>query len=117
MATLNIVSIDNTQLPTPTTYSVEYNDADSPDTGRSEDGMLHRVRVRQGLAKIKLEWRQIDTEKADLILNAIEPDSFEVTYYFGTQKTATMYVGNRTCELTRVYDKAKWNISFNLVEF
>lgn len=118
MATLNIISIDGVQLPTPTTYSVEYNDVDASDTGRSEDGMLHRSRVRQGLAKIKLEWRQINTDKAQIILNAIVPDSVSVTYYFGTQKTATMYAGNRSCELVRVnYEQAKWNISFNLVEF
>lgn len=117
MATLNIVSINGVQLPTPSTYTVEYNDVDAPDTGRSEDGMLHRVRVRQGVAKIKLEWRQIDMDKADLILNAITPDSFSVVYYFGTQKTATMYVGDRSCELTRVYDTPKWNISCNLIEF
>lgn len=115
---LNIVSVNGVQLPTPTTYSVNYQDVDSPDTGRTEDGRLHRVRVREGLAKIKLEWRQINTDKADLILNALTPASFSVTYYFGVQKTATMYVSDRACELVRVsYDQAKWNISFSLVEF
>lgn len=118
MSVLNIVSIDNVQLPTPTTYTVEYNDVDSPDTGRSEDGKLHRKRVRQGLAKIKLTWRQITTDKVDIILNAIVPDSFSVTYYFGIQKTATMYAGDKSCELVRInYDEAKWNIELNLVEF
>ena len=118
MAVLNIVSINGVQLPTPTTYSVEYNDIDSPDTGRSEDGTLHRHRVRQEVAKLKLEWRQIDTDKADIILNALVPDSFSVVYYFGVQKTATMYAGNKSCELVRVnYEHAKWNISVDLIEF
>ena len=115
---LNIVSINGVQLPTPTTYSVDYSDVDSPDTGRSEDGMLHRSRVRSGLAKVKLEWRQLNTDKADLILNAITPDSFTVVYYFGVQKTATMYAGDKSCELVRIsYEQAKWNIKVNLIEF
>lgn len=118
MPELNILSINGVQLPAPMSYSVEYNDLDSEDTGRSEDGMLHRVRIRSGVAKIQVSWQQLTTEKATLILNAITPDSFTVTYFFGVQKTATMYAGNQTCELIRVnHGQAKWNIGFNLIEF
>lgn len=118
MAVPNVLSIDGVELPAPMTYSVEYSDFDSPDSGRSEDGLLHRVRIRSNVAKIQVSWRQLTTEKADLILNAITPDSFSVTYYFGIQKTATMYVGNRKCELIRINcGQAKWNISFDLIEF
>jgi len=114
----DVLTIGGVVLPPPMTYSVEYNDLDSPDTGRTEDGMLHRVRVRHDVAKIKVGWEQLTTEKADLILNAIAPDSFTVVYYFGTAKTATMYAGNRSCELRRInYNKASWNISFDLIEF
>lgn len=118
MAQPNIISIDGVELPAPMTYSVEYNDLDSDDTGRSEDGMLHRVRVRSRVAKIKASWKQLDQEKADLILTAIAPDEFEVVYYFGTQKTATMYAGSQSCECVRVNNgQAKWNVSFDLIEF
>jgi len=118
MPELNILTIDGVQLPAPMSYSVELSDLDSDDSGRSEDGMLHRTRIRHAVAKIKIAWNQLDTEKATLILNAIAPDSVSVVYYFGTQKTATMYAGNQTCELIRVnYGKALWNISFDLVEF
>ena len=118
MAVLNILSIDGVQLPTPTTYSVSYQDLDSSNTKRSEDGMLHRKRVRESMAKIKVSWNNLDTDKADLILNAVSPASFSVIYYFGVQKTATMYVSDRSCELVRVnYDQAKWNLEFSLVEY
>ena len=118
MAQPNIISIDGVELPAPMTYSVEYNDLDSDDTGRSEDGMLHRVRVRGRVAKIKASWKQMSQENADLLLGAIAPDSFSVTYYFGTQKTATMYAGAQSCELIRVNNgEAKWNIGFDLIEF
>lgn len=118
MAQPNIISIDGVELPAPMTYSVEYNDLDSDDSGRSEDGKLHRVRVRSKVAKIKVSWRQVDQEKADLILTSIAPESFEVVYYFGTQQTATMYAGSPSCELIRVNNgQAKWNIGFDLIEF
>lgn len=114
----DVLTIDGVALPPPMTYSVEYNDLDSPDTGRTEDGMLHRVRVRHDVAKIKVAWKQLNTADADLILNAIAPSSFTVIYYFGTPITATMYAGNRSCELIRINNnKAKWNISFDLIEF
>lgn len=114
----NILTIGGVVLPAPMTYSVEYSDLDSPNTGRSEDGLLHRVRVRSEIAKIKVGWKQLTTEKANIILNAIASESLSVTYYFGTQKTATMYAGNKSCELIRVnYGQGKWNISFDLIEF
>lgn len=118
MAEPNVLTIDGVVLPAPMTYSVEYSDLDSPDTGRTEDGLLHRDRIRSNVAKIKVAWKQLTTEKADIILNAINPDSFTVVYYFGTQKTATMYAGNKSCELIRINQgQGKWNISFDLIEF
>lgn len=118
MAELNILSIGGVQLPAPMTYEVEYNDLDSEDTGRSEDGMLHRVRVRQGVAKIKVAWEQLTQANVDLILNAIEPASFTVVYYFGTQKIATMYAGNQSLKCLRINQgQAKWNLAFDLIEF
>ena len=114
----DVLTIDGVVLPAPMAYSVEYNDLDSSDTGRSEDGMLHRKRIREGVAKIKVSWKQLTFDKADLILNAVTPDSFEVKYYFGTILTATMYAGNRSCELIRINNgQSKWNISFDLIEF
>lgn len=118
MAEPNILTIDDVELPAPMTYAVEYNDLDSDDSGRSEDGMLHRVRVREGVVKIKVSWKQIDQEKLNLILAAVAPDEFEVTYYFGTQQTATMYAGSKSIECRRVNQgQAKWDISFDLIEF
>ena len=114
----NVLTIGGVVLPPPMKYTVEYNDLDSSDTGRTEDGLLHRTRIRHDVAKIKVSWEQLTTDKADLILTAIAPDSFTVVYYFGTQKTATMYAGNRSCELRRINcNQAKWNISFDLIEF
>ena len=53
-----------------------------------------------------------------MILAAVSSDSFTVTYFFGTQKTATMYAGDKSCQLLRVNNNdARWNIGFDLIEF
>ena len=114
----NIISINGIPLPAPMTYSVDYQDLDSSDTGRSEDGTLHRKRVRGGVVKIKATWELLDTTQAEMILAAVSPESFTVTYFFGTQRTATMYAGDRSCQLLRVNNnQAKWNIGFDLIQF
>jgi len=114
----DILKVNNTLLPPPMAYSVEYNDLDSNDTGRSENGMLHRVRVRSGIAKIKVGWEQLTTDQVNTILTAVEPASLTVIYYFGSAKTATMYAGDKSLQLLRVNNnKAKWNLSFDLIEF
>ena len=49
---MDILVIDGVALPTPNEYKVQLNDLDSSDTGRTEDGVMMRNRVREGIAKI-----------------------------------------------------------------
>lgn len=114
----DVLTINGVALPPPMSYSVEYNDLDSDETGRSEDGRLHRKRVRSSVVKIKVAWEQLTQAQADFILMAIEPSSFTVNYYFGTQKTATMYAGDKSCQCLRINgNQAKWTIGFDLIEY
>lgn len=49
-----LLKINGTELPAPTTYSVQYSDIDSSDTGRAENGVMLRNRIRAGVAKISV---------------------------------------------------------------
>ena len=49
---MEILNIDGTALPAPSAYKVQLSDLDSSGTGRTEDGVLVRERVRGGVAKI-----------------------------------------------------------------
>ena len=62
---------------------MQLNDLDSSDTGRTEDGVMMRNRVREGIAKISASWAAVSTADCAKILNAVKPDSFEVAYFFG----------------------------------
>lgn len=112
-----IINIGGVDLPTPTSYKVEYNDIDSASAGRSEDGIMHRDRVRNKMAKISVGWDRLLTDEVTKVLTAITPDEFTVKYFFGTTKEATMYAGTPSCELVVDWGKvAKWKVSFNLIE-
>ena len=47
---MEILNIDGTALPAPSAYKVQLSDLDSSGTGRTEDGILVRERVRGGVA-------------------------------------------------------------------
>ena len=53
---MDILVIDGVALPTPNEYKVQLSDLDSSGTGRTEDGILVRERVRGGVAKISVSW-------------------------------------------------------------
>ena len=115
---MDILKIDGTALPTPHEYQVTLSDLDSEGTGRTEDGVLVRERVRGGVAKISVRWYALSTEECAVVLNATAPDSFSVEYFFGSTCTATMYAGDRSVTLRAVREgQAVWEVSVNLVEY
>ena len=115
---MDILTIDGTPLPAPHEYGVALSDLDSAGTGRTEDGLLIRERVRGGVAKITASWSALTTEQCALILTAAAPDRFEVRYFFGETRTAAMYAGERTAALTAAREgQAVWDVTLHLIEF
>ena len=51
---MEILNIDGTALPAPSAYKVQLSDLDSNGTGRTEDGVLVRERVRGGVRTAKM---------------------------------------------------------------
>lgn len=115
---MEILKIGGVALPAPHSYKVSLSDLDSADTGRTEDGVLVRARVRGGVAKISAAWRALSTEQCAAILNATAADRFTVAYFFGETRTAEMYAGTRTADLVAARDgQAVWEVELDLVEF
>ena len=107
---MKILNIDGTALPAPSAYKVQLSDLDSSGTGRTEDGVLVRERVRGGVA--------LSTADCAKVLNATAPDSMTVRYFFGGVRTAKMYAGDRTADLKAARDgQAVWEVVVNLIEF
>ena len=115
---MDILTIGGVTLPAPNEYKVQLNDLDSSDTGRTEDGVMMRNRVREGIAKISASWAAVSTADCARILHAVKPDSMQVQYFFGEMRTARMYAGDRTADLKAARDgRAVWAASVHLIEF
>ncbi len=115
---MDILTIDGVALPAPNEYKVQLSDLDSSDTGRTEDGVMMRNRVRAGIAKISASWAALSTADCAKILNATAPESFAVSYFFGEMRTARMYAGDRTANLKAAREgQAVWDVEVNLIEF
>lgn len=65
---MEILTIDGTALPAPGAYKVQLSDLDSSGTGRTEDGVLVRERVRGGVAKISVSWEALTTAQCAAVL-------------------------------------------------
>lgn len=96
------------------------NDIDSPNTGRSIDGLMHRGRVA---TKIRLDvtCRLLKADELMLILNTILPEYVTVTYddpMYGTV-TKTMYSNNNPAvyQLNKSDGREYWSgVTFPLIE-
>lgn len=96
-------------------------DIDSPNAGRTMDGLMHRGRVT---TKIRLDvtCRPLTTQEASIVLKAIYPQYVTVRYtdpMQGSVVTKTMYANNNPASflLKRKNQPELWDgITFPLVE-
>ena len=118
-----MITIGTTDLPAPVEYSVTRQDLDSENTGRSETGVLQRVRVRAGIYTVKPTWRVTKTQ-LKIITDAIAAASFSATFFDPTTSsspTKTMYAGNRESKLIKFKtgdeSNSLWELSVELIEY
>lgn len=99
-----------------TKYTVKLSDIDGSNSGRSESGKMNRERIRSDIAAIELEWKMLNSVELGIITTAIAGESFTVDYFYGSWKSAEMYAGDRSVDLTYIDGEAFWTIGFSLVE-
>ena len=113
-----IQKVDNyTNIPCPSKYDWKLSDVSDSDAGRTEDGLMHKMRIAQKV-HIELEWQNLDDVNAAIILNAFQPQYISVKYYdykVNGFLTKTFYVGDRSVtSYNRVMGIG--TISFNIIE-
>lgn len=92
------LTINTTELPTPSAFEVTIQDFDSSESNRNSQGQLFRDRICVKY-KLSVTWRVLDAEQMSMILNAISPIFFNVTFFdpkLNDYRTTTMYTGDRT---------------------
>ena len=108
-------------MPCPSKFELNYMDVSAADSGRVESGLMYKNRVAQKV-KINLEWVAVSDTDAHTILNAFDPEYFQVTYYdpkVGANTTKTFYRGDANAPYYWWVDGAGFsfqNISLNIIE-
>ena len=112
-----IQSVGGTVVPCPSKYTYNLQDVSAADAGRTEDGLMHKMRIAQKV-KLEMEWQNASDSDANTILTAFQPEYIYINYYdyksmgFATKR---FYVGDRKVES---YNRAQGigTIAFNVIE-
>ena len=111
-------SVGGVAVPCPSTYEYKLSDVSAADAGRTEDGLMHKMRIGQKV-HLQLAWNGITTANASTILNAFNNEYISVKYLDPMQNsyvTKTFYVGDRSVPAYSVRLGLWQNISFNVIE-
>ena len=115
-----LLIVDGTAIPQPYVYSWSLKDISAPDSGRTEDTIMHKDRIGQK-RELKLSWRTKDTAEAAFILQAFDPEYISVRYFDvkdNAYETRTFYVGDRDAPV-KVWMVGRHiieTISFDIIE-
>lgn len=113
--------INGATMPCPSKFEYSLQDVSAADSGRTEDALMWKNRIAQKV-KIGLEWLAVSDADAATILNAVDPEYFNVTYHdpkANTTVTKTFYRGDIQAPYYWWTDNGGWqfqNISFNIIE-
>lgn len=107
-----------TTIPVPSTFQWELQDLSENGAGRTEDNVMVKKRSGQ-LVKVTLTWKLVSAEDAAKILQAFNPEYFDVKYlspFHGKVVTAEFYAGDRKA-IPFNTKRGVWNsISFSITE-
>lgn len=113
-----ILTVDGQEVPCPSTFVYNLQDVSIADSGRTEDGLMHKNRLTQKV-KLELAWNGVDTQKGSQVLNAFDPEYVEMCYLDlkqGTYVTKTFYIGDRKSPFYNSRLDIWENLSFNAIE-
>lgn len=115
-----ILSVDGNPVRPPSVYSWSLQDVSDPDAGRTEDALMHKLRIGQKV-KIQLAWNNISTTETSPILTAFNKEYVDVEYLdpmVGGYVTKTFYVGDRSTPMynNTIYGGLWSNVAFNIIE-
>ena len=107
----------NSNIPCPSKYDWKLSDVSAADAGRTEDALMHKMRIAQKV-HIELEWQNVSDSTASSILTLFQPEYISVEYYDYKAmafQAKTFYVGDR--QVTSYSRKLGIStISFNIIE-
>lgn len=118
------LSINGTQLPIPSYYSVDNDDIDSTDSCRADEtGIMHRRRIRKGVRTCDVRWILDGNSTAGLHVNLSEPvlnvtmldpstSGYVECEMYAKNIKSVFYQNQEKSEL-----KSYWELSCKLIEY
>ena len=118
--TRSILQVNGVYIPDPSSLQWGLQTVSDQNAGRTTDGVMH-VNMIARKRKLELEWKGVDFATASEILQAVNPETFNVTYHdalTNTNLTKTFYVGDRTGMVYSYNVGYEWysTIAFNIIE-
>lgn len=115
-----LIQINGTYIPDPSSLQWGIQSVSDSNAGRDMSGNMH-VNLVTRKRKIELSWNGIDFATTAEILQAVNPETFNVTYLdalTNTRLTKKFYVGDRTAPVHSYVEGYRWynNVSFNIIE-
>lgn len=116
----NLIKVNGVYIPNPSSLEWGVQSISDSNAGRTSDGTMH-VNLVTRKRKLQLSWNAVDFATASEILQAVNPEKFDVTYQdalTNTLLTKKFYVGDRTAPVHSYAEGHQWyaNISFDLIE-
>ena len=115
-----ILQVNGTYIPDPSSLQWGIQSVSDQNAGRTTDGKMH-VNLITRKRKLELTWNNVDFATTSEILQAVNPETFSVTYLdalTNTRLTKTFYVGDRSAMVYSYSDgyKRYTNVAFNIIE-
>lgn len=110
--------VGNSYVKCPSSYTYKLEDVSAADAGRTEDTVMHKMRVGQ-VVGLELSWQNITTAEISEILQAFNAEYLNITYLdamAGDYVTSEFYVGNRSAPMYNNRLHLWQNVSFNLIK-
>lgn len=111
-------SVGGKTVKCPSQYKWEQIDVSASDAGRTEDGLMHKKKIRT-VDGITLEWAYPTTTELKAILAAFSAEYISITYLSPTAGdfvTKTFYVGDRSSPMYNSTLNRWENVSFKIIE-
>lgn len=113
-----LLTIDGVAMPTPSSLTLGIQDISKAERNTRGTMIIERIATKD---KLEMSWAHLTRSQLSLLLNAVKPTLFEVTYMdpeTDAFRTSTFYAGDRSIAFVSFVDNEPVykDIKFNVIE-
>lgn len=118
---MSFMKVDGVEIPCPSVMTWNLNEVSAAESGRTDDGLMHKNRITQKRT-LNLTWNALTFEEASEIIKAFNPEYVQVEYpdllTGNTAEVRTFYTGDKSVPFYSWWDNKKImeSLSFDIIE-